>query len=215
MVVQAGLAVELVVLRWDGAKHLPVGYLWPAGSRPVDATQLQIDGIYPGDLISVAEAHAVRQLQGTAEGAPIAPVAESAALRRLLVMQHLQTDLVVSPCPADSPARVGRPADGRAARAAAERREMELERARRQLQADNTALRAELARLEKLGSLGELPPGALKKAIASANATLAGIGTTDGFVGGAPTKAAGARPKRPPPPRRQRGVRASVRDELR
>lgn len=218
MVVQSGLAVELAVLRWDGAAHVPVGVLWPAGSRAVEhgnaSTQLQIDGIYPGDLISVAEAHAVRQLQGKPTGAPISPMAESAALRRLLLMQHLQTDLVLAPCPADSPTRVGRHVDGRAARVAAERRERNLERERRQLQADNTALRAELERLDKLGSLGDLPPGALEKAVASANATLTGIDKTDARIGGAPAKAARTRPKRVAP-RRQRGNRDSAHDELR
>jgi hypothetical protein len=210
MVVQSGLAVELVVLRWDGTAHVPVGTLWPPGSRAVKetnaSTQLQIDHVYPGDLIAVAEAHAVRQLQGTPEGASMAPVAESAALRRLLLMQHLHTDLVIAPCSTDSPARVGRKADGRAAA------ERDLERERRKLQADNTALRAELERLQKLGSLGDLSPGVLQRALASANATLTAIDTTG--ARGAPAKAARARPKRNTPRRQPEGS-AFEHDELR
>ena len=236
-IAQVGVPSKLVVLQWNGSMHVPVGSIWPAASRAVkernSSHQLIVRGLQPGDLVSVVRAADLLKMQREGEGEGMGPVVDSADFRHAILMQHLQTDLVLMPCGAEvgvSPARRERLSvgDARAARAASERRERALEKERRQLQADNTELRKELERLQKLASLGEVAPDEVERHIASATDTLARVartevtrkangGASSAMGGAAQAKGGRVKRKRNAPRRKKRNAPLQARnhDELR
>jgi len=229
LLVLSGVSVEATALRWNGSAHVVLGSLWPSGSRrapPHASSQMLLTDLHEGDLVSVVVASELRKLGGG--GA----VADSAALRSAMLMQHLQTDLVLAPCPRELPAppRTHRPAlaDEAASRAAQGRHERRLERELRGLEQERVALRAELGRLHEIGDVGSLPSDLADAYAARAAQLLASSGKDGRAAGGRPGVAAAlssmrARGKRAPPqqragtttPRAVRRGSATEHDELR